>query len=75
MGCYEWIVSYLAVVNGTGTAVPIDRELEPEAIQNLLDRAGCDTIFYSSSEAEKIGQINGMRYKVEKMCIRDRAIL
>lgn len=73
MGCYEWIISYLAVVNGTGIAVPIDKELEPEAIQNLLNRADCDMIFYSSSEANKIGQINGIQYKIEMEFYGDRS--
>lgn len=72
MGCYEWIISYLAVVNGTGIAVPIDRELEAEAIQNLLDRAECDTIFYSSGDAKKIDQLNGIRYKIEMEFYGDR---
>ncbi len=30
--CYEWIVTYLAVVNGVGVVVPLDKELNQEEI-------------------------------------------
>lgn len=46
---YEWILSYFAVVNGVGTVVPLDKELSPEEIANLVGVAGCKGIFYSSS--------------------------
>lgn len=72
MGCYEWITTYLAVISGVGIVVPIDRELEPEAIQNLLNRAECDTIFYSSSDATKINRLDGIRYKIEMNFYGDR---
>ena len=35
-GCYEWIASYLSVINGTGVVVPIDKELSGPEIGNLL---------------------------------------
>jgi len=50
---YEWIVSYLAVVNGTGVIVPLDRELPAKEINNLLVRAEVSAIVYSS----KVGSI------------------
>lgn len=50
---YEWVVSYLAVVNGTGVVVPLDRELPEKEINNLLDRAGVSAVIYSS----KVGTI------------------
>ena len=37
---YQWVVTYLATINGTGVIVPIDRELKPMEIANLLNRAG-----------------------------------
>ncbi len=71
-GCYEWIVAYLAVVNGVGTAVPIDRDLEPEAMQNLLRRAECDTVFFSSDTGEKIDALDGLNLKIEMDFYGDR---
>ncbi len=46
---YEWIVTYLAVVNGVGTAVPLDKELPKEDLLNLISRAEIDAIVYSNS--------------------------
>ena len=45
---YEWIISYLAVTNGCGVAVPLDRELPADEIINLMSRAGVKAIIYSN---------------------------
>jgi long-chain acyl-CoA synthetase len=50
---YEWIVTYLATVCGVGVIVPIDRELTPVEIANLLERSEASAIVYSG-KAEKI---------------------
>ena len=44
---YEWVVTYFAVVNGTGVIVPIDRELPAKEVANLLDRAGVSALIHS----------------------------
>jgi len=51
---YEWIVSYLATVNGNGTIVPLDKELAPEQIINFIERAKVSCVIYSSAFAELI---------------------
>lgn len=33
---YRWVVSYLAVTNGTGVIIPLDKELTEIEIRNLL---------------------------------------
>ena len=45
---YEWVVTYLAVTNGVGVIVPLDRELPAEEIRNLVERAEVSAIVYSS---------------------------
>ncbi|HML36050.1 MAG TPA: AMP-binding protein [Bacillota bacterium] len=45
---YEWVVTYLAVTNGAGVIVPLDRELPAEEIHNLMERAEVSAIVYSS---------------------------
>lgn len=47
--CYQWIVTYLAVVNGAGIVVPLDKELNKEEIYNLLEIADCKAIFFSDN--------------------------
>ncbi len=44
---YEWAVSYLAVVNGTGVVVPVDKELPENEIESLLERSGASGVIYS----------------------------
>ena len=52
--CYEWIVSYLAVINGTGVVVPIDKELTGPEIGNLLKAGDAHTIFCTRQECKKL---------------------
>lgn len=44
---YEWGVCYFATVNGTGVAVPLDRHLPKNEIENLIARGKVEAIFYS----------------------------
>lgn len=44
---YEWAVSYLAVVNGTGTVVPLDKDLPPAEIENLVVMSGVSAVIFS----------------------------
>ncbi|MGI6669843.1 MAG: AMP-binding protein [Acetivibrionales bacterium] len=46
---YEWAVSYMAVVNGTGIVVPLDKELPENEIESLLTRAKADAVIFSGS--------------------------
>jgi long-chain acyl-CoA synthetase len=55
---YEWSVSYLAVVNGAGIIVPLDKELPQNEIENLLVRAEVDAIIYSGSNSEQVTNIS-----------------
>ncbi len=71
-GCYEWITAYLAVVNGVGTVVPIDKDLEPEVMQNLINRAECDAVFFSSDIGDKADSLRGIRLRVEMDYYGDR---
>lgn len=44
---YEWCVTYLSTVNGTGVAVPLDKELPVSEIHNLLSRSEASAVVYS----------------------------
>ena len=49
---YEWGVTYLAVVNGTGTIVPLDKALPTNEIESLIIRSGVEAIVYSNKYNE-----------------------
>ena len=51
---YEWSISYLSVVNGTGVVVPLDKELPANEIELLLERSQADAVIYSESIKDKI---------------------
>lgn len=54
---YEWCVSYLAVVNGTGIAVPLDRSLPENEIENLLKRSEAECVIFSKKYEEVMKKI------------------
>lgn len=44
---YEWAVSYFAIVNGTGVAVPLDKELPENEIKSLIERSKASAVIFS----------------------------
>ena len=54
---YEWAITYLAVANGTGVIVPLDKALPPNEIESLMIRSGIEAIIYSSKYDEIMNDI------------------
>ena len=44
---YEWVLSYLAVLNGTGIAVPLDKGLPEQEIESSLQRSYADCVIFA----------------------------
>lgn len=65
---YEWTVAYLAVVNGTGVVVPLDKDLPVAEIKNLLLRSKADAVLYSGNKKNEVesiaGEIPGLKYLI-----------
>jgi long-chain acyl-CoA synthetase len=56
---YEWAVTYLAVVNGVGVIVPIDKELPENEIESLIIRSEAEAVVFSGkmqSTFEKLAE-------------------
>ncbi len=51
---YKWVVTYLAVVNGTGVIVPLDKELTAVEVGNLLKRAEAEAVVCSAKLKAKV---------------------
>ena len=51
---YKWVTSYMAVVNGAGTIVPIDKELPVNEILNIINRCSPSAIIFSGKTAKQI---------------------
>ncbi len=58
---YEWGLAYLAVMNGAGIAIPLDKELSAHELAESLIRVEADVIMYSSDVAEKVNAARAVR--------------
>lgn len=45
---YEWILSYVSVLNGTGIAVPLDKGLPEEETESSLQRSYAEAIIFAN---------------------------
>lgn len=71
---YEWCVTYLAVVNGVGTIVPLDRELPQSDIGNLLEQSQAAAVIFSDKYLEMVHTIQGNCPAVKHwICMDDSA--
>ncbi len=54
---YHWYVSYMAMLCGVGIAVPVDKELPANEIENVIHRAKATAIIYSTKKKDVIKKI------------------
>lgn len=54
---YEWVVTYLAVTNGMGIIVPLDKDLTGIEIGNLLERSQVDAVVFSKRMEKKVSEV------------------
>lgn len=71
-GSYEWICTYLAIVNSGNIAVPIDKELSGAEIENLLKASECDTVFCTKGDCKKLYDIKGVENLIVMEIYGDR---
>ena len=54
---YHWYVSYMALLCGSGVAVPVDKELPENEIINVINRSKATAVIYSTKKKEVISKI------------------
>ena len=54
---YAWYVSYIALLIGVGIAVPVDKELPENEIENVVNRSKATAVIYSTHIKDKITSI------------------
>lgn len=54
---YEWMVSYLATINGTGIVVPLDKGLPNKEIESLLQRSYADAVIFDEKYIDVMKEI------------------
>ena len=62
---YHWYVSYIAMLCGVGIAVPVDKELPANEIENVVKRAKASAVIYSTKKKEVIKKIKDNLPEVE----------
>ena len=65
---YEWVVTYLATINGVGVSVPVDKELSEEDIAVILNQSDASVIVFSAGFAKIIQSVLPLVPKVT-ICI------
>lgn len=54
---YHWYVSYMAMLCGVGIAVPVDKELPANEIENVIGRSKATAVIYSTKKKDVIKKV------------------
>ena len=54
---YEWEISYLSIVCGTGIVVPLDKSLPENELNSLIERSEVEAIFFQEKYLEILKKI------------------
>jgi long-chain acyl-CoA synthetase len=68
---YEWSCSYLAVVNGVGVVVPLDKELPENEIELSVNRAEASLVIFSPKLIDKIDNLYSKLPTVKEYIVMD----
>lgn len=66
---YDWYVSYMAMLCGAGIAVPTDKELPENELENIIKRSGAAAVIFSPRKKDLIKKVSnhcpGVKYFIE----------
>lgn len=54
---YDWYVSYVTLLCGDAIAIPTDKELPENELENVVKRSKADAIIYSEKKADSVKKI------------------
>ena len=54
---YHWYVSYMAILCGIGIAVPVDKELPANELENVINRSKATAVIYSTKKKDIIKKV------------------
>lgn len=49
---YEWILSYFAIANSKNLVIPIDKELEVQAVEKIIQKTEAELLIYSNDYSD-----------------------
>lgn len=62
---YHWYVSYMTMLCGAGIAVPVDKELPANEIENVIKRAKASAVIFSTKKKDVIKKVKDNLPEVE----------
>lgn len=62
---YHWYISYMTMLCGTGIAVPVDKELPANEIENVIKRAKASAVIFSTKKKDVIKKVKDNLPEVE----------
>jgi len=62
---YQWYVSYMAMLCSEGIAVPVDKELPPNEIENVIKRSRAAAVIYTEKKEDAIKKVKENLPEVE----------
>jgi len=68
---YEWIITYLAVTGGSSVIVPVDRELPPMEMKNIITGSNCRALVFSEKFAATIAELDAEIDQLDKLINMD----
>jgi long-chain acyl-CoA synthetase len=71
---YEWGVCYFSVINGTGIAVPLDKHLPKNEIENLIERGKVEAIFFSPSFMQVMAEISADNNRIKYFICMENSV-
>jgi len=69
--CYEWVLSYFACVNGGNVIVPLDKELNPADVLEMIEKTQAKVFFFTDIYSD-IGQYvkDNISYEINLVNLR-----
>lgn len=55
--CWQWVLTYFAVVCGVGVIVPLDKNLPMEEMKNLIQRSGASALVYTKRSEKNLAPL------------------
>ena len=69
---YGWYLSYMTMLCGAGIAVPVDKELPYNELENLINRSKASAVIYSEKKKDMIKKIEenvpSVKYFIQMDC-------
>ncbi len=71
--CYQWSISYLSIVCGTGVVVPLDKELSVNELEQLIQISGLTAVLCSKKLEPKFQEIKANKQtKLKTIIVFDK---